>query len=264
MTISCVFSEFRMSDFSLRGHAALITGSSRGIGAGIARAFAAAGAEMVLHGLDESPSDSALRSYPYLREDLLADGGTDQLLKDSFAANPGLDLLVCNVGSYFDAPFLEMTGELWDKTMRLNVESAYFLAQGFAKRLVSLRRPGAIVITSSTNGFQPEFDSTAYDTSKGALVMMTRSMALSLAEHGIRVNGLAPGFIETPMTSQSLSRVGGLKAALEMKIALGRIGQPSDCGGAVVFLCSAAASYITGQILVVDGGLTLGQLPRLG
>jgi NAD(P)-dependent dehydrogenase (short-subunit alcohol dehydrogenase family) len=251
-----------MSDFSLRGHAALITGSSRGIGQGIALAMAGAGAELVLHGLDESPADESLRASPYLRVNLLADGGTDRLVEEAFAANPSLDLLVCNVGSYFDVPFLEMSREIWGKTMRLNVESAYFLAQAFAKRLTAQQKPGAMVITSSTNGFQAEFDSTAYDTSKGALVMMTRSLALSLAEYGIRVNGLAPGFIETPLTAGALKNSPGLKEALEKKIACGRVGRPEDCGGAAVFLCSPAASYITGQILVVDGGLTLGQLPR--
>jgi NAD(P)-dependent dehydrogenase (short-subunit alcohol dehydrogenase family) len=251
-----------MSEFSLRGRAALITGSSRGIGQGIALAMSAAGAELVLHGLDESPADESLRAFPYLRVDLLGDGGTDHVVEKAFEANPGLDLLVCNVGSYFDVPFLEMSRALWDKTMRLNVESAYFLAQAFAKRLISQQKPGAIVITSSTNGFQAEFDSTAYDTSKGALVMMTRSLALSLAEHRIRVNGLAPGFIETPLTAGALKNNPGFKEALEKKIAFGRIGRPEDCGGAAAFLCSPAASYITGQILVVDGGLTLGQLPR--
>lgn len=251
-----------MSDFSLHGHAALITGSSRGIGQGIATAMASAGAHLVLHGLDAAPGDESLRECPYLRIDLLEEGGTDRLVEEAFAANPALDLLVCNAGGYFDAPFLEMSRARWDKTMRLNVESAYFLAQSFAKQLVSRERPGAIVITSSTNGFQAEFDSTAYDTSKGALVMMTRSLALSLAEYGIRVNGVAPGFIETPLTAGALQNSSGLKEALEKKIAFGRIGRPEDCGGAAVFLCSAASSYITGQILVVDGGLTLGQLPR--
>jgi len=93
-------------------------------------------------------------------------------------------------------------------------------------------------------------------------VMMTRSIALSLAEHGIRVNGLAPGFIRTPLSQNGLTHVTGLKETLEKKIALGRIGEPDDCAGAAVFLCSPAASYITGHVLVVDGGLTIGQLPK--
>jgi len=251
-----------MSDFSLKGRAALITGSSRGIGEGLALAFAEAGARLVLHGLDEAPSHAGLGHHSYLRIDLLENGGVENLLDAAFQSEPSLDLLVCNVGSFFDVPFLEMTRELWEKTMRLNVQSAYFLVQGFARRLVAQKRTGAVVITSSTNGFQPEYDSTAYDTSKGALVMMTRTLALSLAEHGIRVNGLAPGFIHTPLTAQSLAKAEGLRDALEKKIALGRIGVPDDCAGTAVFLCSPAAAYITGQTIVVDGGLTLGQLPR--
>lgn len=251
-----------MSDFSLADRAALITGSSRGIGEGIAEGFLRAGARVVLHGLDEAPGSEKLRNHPYCRIDLLEEDGIARLLDEAFAAEPGLDLLVCNVGSFFDVPILDMSKPLWDKTMRLNVESAYFLVQGFARRLVSLGRSGAVVITSSTNGFQAEFGSTAYDTSKGALVMMTRTLALALAEHGIRVNGIAPGFIRTPFTENSLARRPELRGVLENKIALGRIGTPADCAGTVVFLCSEAAAYVTGQIIVVDGGLTLGQLPR--
>ena len=220
----------------------------------------------MLHGLDETPSDITLGSYPYFQHDLLAASGANGLLDAAFAAQPGLDLLVCNAGGFFDVPLLEMTQDRWDKTMRLNVESTYFLVKEFASRLVAAKHQGAVVITCSTNGFQAEFDSTAYDTSKGALVMMTRSMALSLAEYGIRVNGIAPGFIHTPDSAadKTLRNTPGLREALERKIALGRLGTPEDCGGAVAFLCSPASSYITGQVIVVDGGLTLGQLPRLG
>ncbi len=254
-----------MSDFSLCGHSALITGSSRGIGQSIATALVRAGADVLLHGLDEKPSDADLGKYPYFRHDLLAVGGVNSLLDAAFSACPGLDLLIGNAGGFFDVPLLEMSHERWDKTMRLNVESTYFLVKEFASRLVSLRRSGAVVITCSTNGFQAEFDSTAYDTSKGALVMMTRSMALSLAEYGIRVNGIAPGFIQTPSSAaeKTLNRTPGLREALERKIALGRIGTPEDCGGTAAFLCAPASSYITGQVIVVDGGLTLGQLPRI-
>lgn len=252
-----------MSDFSLHGHCALITGSSQGIGAGIATAFADAGARLILHGLETAPAQNTLRRHPYCQGDLLQKGGVEKLLRAAFRREPELDVLVCNVGSYFDVPFLEMSRTRWEKTMHLNVDAAYFLIQGFARRLVRTGRPGAVVITSSTNGFQAEFDSTAYDTSKGALVMMTRSMALALAEHGIRVNGLAPGFIRTAKTEETLGGRPKLRGALEKKIALGRIGRPDDCAGTAVFLCSAASAYITGQVIVVDGGLTLGQLPRL-
>jgi NAD(P)-dependent dehydrogenase (short-subunit alcohol dehydrogenase family) len=253
-----------MANFSLQGHAALITGSSTGIGQGIAAAMLEAGGRVVLHGMDEKPHREDLQAQPYCRVNLLEEGGCAKLLNQAFAHEPSLDLLVCNVGGFFDVPFLDMSKQIWDKTMRLNVESAYFLIQEFSRRLVAEGRSGSVVITSSTNGFQAEFDSTAYDTSKGALVMMTRSIALSLAEHGIRVNGLAPGFIRTPLTSAGLSAVPGLKETLEKKIAMGRIGEADDCAGAAVFLSSPAASYITGHVLIVDGGLSIGQLPRIG
>ena len=148
--------------------------------------------------------------------------------------------------------------------MNLNVRATYFLVQAFARELVARQRPGAVVIVSSTNGFQAEDDSTAYDTSKGALVMMTRTLAQSLAPHGIRVNGLAPGLIHTPLTD---SWLGGKKPETrrhyEKKILLGRVGEAEDCAGTAVFLLSAASSYVTGQVLVVDGGLTVGQIGKL-
>ena len=145
--------------------------------------------------------------------------------------------------------------------MNLNVRANYFVAQAFARELVARQRPGAIVFTCSTNGFQSEDDSTAYDTSKGALVMMTRSLAHSLAPHGIRVNGIAPGMIHTPLTA--VLKGTPQETHYEKKILLGRLGNAEDCTGAAVFLLSPAAAYITGQIIVVDGGLTVGQIGRL-
>ncbi|MEQ2010528.1 MAG: SDR family oxidoreductase, partial [Limisphaerales bacterium] len=176
---------------------------------------------------------------------------------------PGLDTLVCNAGSFFDVPFLEMTGALWDKTMNLNLRTMFFTAQAFARHLVREKRGGSIVIMSSTNGFQAESDSVAYDVSKGGLVMLTRSLAVSLAPHGIRVNGIAPGLIKTPLTSVWMeTRANDLLKHYEKKILLGHVGKAEDCAGAVTFLSSPAASYITGEIIVIDGGLTVQQLGR--
>ena len=248
-----------MPAFSLAGNTALITGSSQGIGYAIARGLHDAGARTVLHGKDAAapalPSGSI-----YLPVNLLEADGPTRLVQAAFAARPELDLLVCNAGSFFDVPFLEMTPELFDRTVQLNVRANYFVAQAFARELVARKREGAIVTTSSTNGFQPEDDSSAYDISKGAMVMLTRTLAQSLAPHGIRVNGIAPGLIKTPLTAGLLNTA--KQQHYEKKILLGRLGEPEDCAGAVAFLLSPAARYITGQIIVVDGGLTLGQIGR--
>lgn len=252
-----------MKSLSLVDRAALVTGSSQGIGFAIASGLREAGARVVFHGLparaDTIPDDS-----PYVSADLMQPDGPARLVAAAFAADPRLDTLVCNAGSFFDVPFLEMTRERWEKTVALNITATYFVAQEFAKRLAAEQRPGCIVITASTNGFQAEADSTAYDTSKGALVMLIRSLAVSLAPHRIRVNGIAPGLIRTPLNEQWLTaRSSDLPAHYEKKILLGRIGKADDCAGAVAFLCSEAASYITGEIITIDGGLTVVQIGKI-
>ncbi len=251
-----------MNAFSLAPSAALVTGSTKGIGHAIALGLGAAGADVIFHGTERSAPLPA--GGTFLSADLSTADAPAELVTAAFRARPALDLLVCNAGSFFDVPYLEMDATRWERTMNLNVRATYFIVQAFARELVARQRGGAVVIVSSTNGFQAEDDSTAYDTSKGALVMMTRSLAQSLAPQRIRVNGLAPGLIHTPLTD---SWLGGKKPETrrhyEKKILLGRVGEPVDCAGAAVFLLSPAAAYITGQVLVVDGGLTVGQIGRL-
>ena len=250
-----------MKAFSLNGHAALVTGSSQGIGLAIGQGLQEAGARVVFHGLQQSVEGLA----SYVQADLMQNDGPQRLVDAAFQLESCLDTLICNAGSFFDVPFFEMTRERWDKTMRLNLASAFFTAQAFAKRLVAEKRVGSIVITSSTNGFQGEMDSCAYDASKGALVMLTKSLAVSLADHGIRVNGVAPGLIKTPLTAQWMeSKDRSLLNHYEKKILLRRVGLPEDVAGATAFLCSSAASYITGEIIVIDGGLTSCQIGRMG
>lgn len=247
-----------MKAFSLEGHAALVTGSSQGIGAAIAACLQDCGAAVVRHGLSQDSS-----ADPYLACDLSLPSAPAQLIESAFTLQPSLDCLICNAGSFFDTSFLDMTAQEWHKTLSLNLTATFFLAQAFAKKRIALGGGGSLVVVSSTNGFQAEAHSVAYDTSKGGLVMMTKSLATSLAPHGIRVNGIAPGLIQTPLTQGWMEpQAQSVLKRYEKKILLGRVGQPRDCAGAVAFLCSPAASYITGETIVIDGGLTAVQVGR--
>lgn len=241
--------------FSLTGHRALVTGSSQGIGLAIGTALREAGAHVIHHGLTARPEELPAEAG-YVEADLL-DPEAPQILMDAAA---DADLLVCNAGSFFDVPVMEMTRDRWDRTLQLNVTSTFFLAQAFARQCIARGIPGRIVITASTNGFQAEADSCAYDVSKGAIMMLIRTLAVSLAPMNIRVNGIAPGLIRTPLTS---AWTGEMMQHYEKKVLTGEIGQPEDCAGAVVFLCSDAARYINGEIIVIDGGLTVGQIGRM-
>ena len=240
--------------YDLTGHHALVTGATRGIGAAIAVALEKAGASVVRQGLSNLENRENV-----IEADLLADGAAEEVVEKAFAIQPNLDLLVCNAGSFFDTHFFEMTRERYRKTMALNVEQAYFVIQEFGKRLKAANRPGAVVLISSTNGFQPEEDSTAYDTSKGAVVMLTRTTAVALAPYGIRVNGVAPGLIETPLTAWTQTNTGKV-AHYNKKILAKRLGKPEDVADVCVFLCSDASRYIYGQTIIVDGGLTVTQI----
>lgn len=248
-----------MESLQLAGRAALVTGSTQGIGHGIASSLAEAGANLVYHGLQAADMGGA----PCIALDLLQPGAPAELVEKSFEAAPGLDILVCNAGGFFDVPFLEMEPEKWDRTYALNVRAPYFIVQAFARRLVQEKRGGSVILISSTNGSMAEPDSTAYDSSKGALVMLTRTLALNLAAYNIRVNGLAPGLIRTPLTETWLGRETAMRLHYEKNIPLGRVGLPRDLGGAAVLLASSASDYITGQTITVDGGLTVSQIGPL-
>jgi NAD(P)-dependent dehydrogenase (short-subunit alcohol dehydrogenase family) len=244
----------------LSSHAALVTGSSSGIGLAIAEALQAAGAAVIYHAHAPRPNDWP-KDRPFLEADLIPAEAPQKLIEEAFARQPKLDLLVSNAGSFFDVPFLDMTLEMWEKTMALNLRAMYFLIQAFARRLVQEKRSGSVVVMASTNGLQAEMDSTAYDISKGGVVMLTRTLALSLAQYGVRVNAIAPGLIRTPLSRAWLASRPGLEEHYRKSIPLQRIGVAEDCAGAVVFLASKAASYITGQVLAIDGGLTSQQIP---
>lgn len=246
-----------MNSFNLTNRTALVTGSTKGIGHGIANALIDCGAKVLFNA--RKPTDDLPADAIFLPADLSEEGAAQKLIAQAFEAAPEMDILVCNAGSFFDAAFLEMDAARYDKTLNLNVRAPYFLVQAFAQELVKRNRKGSVVIVSSTNGYLAEYDSTAYDISKGALVMMVKTLSLNLARNGIRVNGMAPGLIKTPLTGW-IAEKDEKREHYEKTIPLGRIGEIEDCGGAVAFLVSDAASYVTGHTIVVDGGITAGQI----
>lgn len=241
-----------------------VTGSTQGIGLGIAEAFAQAGARLVINA--HQPDDgaalarlSALTECHFIQADLSTVAGCAALIEGARARLGRIDTLVCNAGTIRDRDFLEVTEADFDATFALNVKGQMFCAQAFARQVESGHEDASIICIGSTNGLQAERDSVIYDASKGAVLMLVRSMAISLAPLGIRVNGVAPGLVETPLTARGLSR-GDARRILSAQIPLGRIGQPVDIGGAVMFLASPAARYITGQMVYVDGGIVANQI----
>lgn len=240
-----------------------ITGSTHGIGRGIAEAFARAGARLVIN--SHLPDATALRDLSaqtechFVQADLSTVEGARQFVNEAHARLGRLDTLVNNAGSFRDTDFADLDQKRFDDTFNLNVRGYLFAAQAFAALVQPGQANASIVCVGSTNSLAAEKNSVIYDSSKGAVLMLIRSLAVTLAPRGIRVNGIGPGIIDTPLTSAGLAAP-GVRDALLAQIPLGKIGQPVDIGGAAVFLASPQASYITGQMLYIDGGILANQM----
>jgi NAD(P)-dependent dehydrogenase (short-subunit alcohol dehydrogenase family) len=255
----------------LKGHSALVTGSSLGVGRAIALAFAEAGANVLVHARERDAEADWVVAECRRRGaksdlvvgDLLVqtDRAVASLFDAAVAAMPGVDILVNNAGQFFDSPFLEMPLDRFEKTMRLNVAAPYFLTQRFANHWTTNGIRGRVLMTGSINGRLAEEGSTAYDTSKGAIEMMVKTLAVALAKHDIRVNGLAPGLVRTPQTKWLDERPAAAKW-LAYHTPNGRIPSADVCGPGAVYLCSDAAEHVTGHMLLVDGGMSAWQQPR--
>ncbi len=256
----------------LDGRAALITGGTQGVGAAIALALAEAGADLVLHGLrdDANCRDTVARCraagahVDCLFADLSqADDSAAQLVEQAGQLRENLSLLVNNAGTYCDLPFLEMDQATFEKTWRLNVQAGYFITQAVARHWIQSQIRGRVVFTGSINGNLAEADHTAYDTSKGAVHALVRSLCVALAPHGIRVNGMAPGLVLTPLTSPALKDTPGALAWMQLHTPNGEVPGPECCGQTALFLLSDEAEHIHGQTLLVDGGMSAWQQPDL-
>jgi glucose 1-dehydrogenase len=244
------------------GKRALVTGSGQGIGAAIAEALAMRGCAVALHdrvGSDGLSERARMLSKAYDVEVVvlsadLADLGVAVKLFSAFDAHfPGVDILVNNAGYETTAAAEEMSEADWRGVLEVNLTAPFLLAQQAAKRMRG--QGGVIVNVSSMHDTMPRKGLAHYATAKAGLAMLTKSLALEWAEYGIRVVSVAPGAIETEMNRAAIEGSG--RSRFETWIPAGRLGRTADVAAAVAFLCSDAASYVTGTELVIDGGYGL-------
>jgi len=244
--------------FRLDGKRALVTGAGRGIGLAAVSALADAGAHVTLAARTSKEIEEAaeaIRVRGQQATPLTLDVRDVDAVKKAIGAQEPFDILVNNAGTNRPAPFIDVKSEDFDFVFRLNVRAAYFVAQAVARRLVEARRGGAIINMSSQMGHVGGPTRTVYCATKHAMEGFTKAMAIELAPHKIRVNTLAPTFIETPMTRPFFENQAFREDTLR-RIKVGRLGQLEDLTGAIVFLASDAAALMTGTSLVVDGGWT--------
>jgi 3-oxoacyl-[acyl-carrier protein] reductase len=242
----------------LQGQVALVTGGSRGIGLAIARALAAGGARVAVVARDQARAQAAADQLPGEgHRGFAADVGDAQsvaeLIRTVEEELGGLDVLVNNAGVTRDNVLMRIKDEDWDAVLDTNLRGA-FNAIRAASRGMMKRRAGRIINISSVVGITGNKGQANYAASKAGLIGLTKSVAKELASRGVLVNAVAPGYIETDMTADLPDAA---RDALMGQIAVGRLGQPEDIASVVRFLAGPGASYITGQVLVVDGGMVI-------
>lgn len=244
-----------MNSFSLSGRRALVTGATRGIGLALATALAQAGASVIVTGRSSGTVDRAvaeLQAQGFSAEGHVLDVTRTADIQRCLAEIGDIDILINNAGTEQICPSLDVDEALWDTIIATNLKGAFFCAQA-AARSMTRRNGGTIINLCSLTSAVGVPGATAYGSSKSGLTGMTRALSTEWAPQGIRVNGIAPGYFETEMT-QAFYQDAAWVESMQAKIPLGRFGELADLAGAVVFLCSPAARYITGQILYVDGG----------
>ena len=247
----------------LKGKAALVTGSSSGIGEAIALRFAREGADVGVHYHREEDEARAVaaqidklgRKSVALGANVGVAAEAEGLVASAIAALGRLDILVNNAGVEIREPFLDVTEEHYDLVLDVNLKGAFFAAQAAARHMVERGAGGRIINLSSIHEDVAFLQYTTYATSKGGMRMFTRTVCQELATHGITVNDIAPGAIATPINKRTLGD-GELLHELQDVIPAGRLGEPDEVASVAVFLASDEAAYITGATYVIDGGMT--------
>ena len=250
-----------LSQFSLAGKRALVTGSSRGIGYAIAEALAGAGAEIVINGRDtqalglaaEKLAGAGARvkavAFDVTNEESVADA-----IEHCETELGPIDILVNNAGVQFRSPLEDFPAEKFELVMHTNVTSVFTVGQAVARRMIP-RRTGKIINICSVMSNVARQSIAPYAASKAAVANLTRGMATDWAKHGLNVNGIAPGYIRTELNEALLANP-DFNAWVERRTPAGRWADPSELGGAAIFLASAASSFVNGHILYVDGAFT--------
>ncbi len=249
-----------LSSFSLEGTKALVTGGATGIGAAIAKAMAACGADIALteHQSDADDTVSEIMSYGRRAEVLRIDlanaskGELGQLVANAEGRLGGLDVLVNNAGIIRRGDALEHSWEDWRAVMALNLDAVWLLSQAAAGKM-AYRGRGRIINIASLMSFQGGVRIPGYAASKHALVGLTKALANEWASHGVTVNAIAPGYVVTDINETLRSDPDRMRELLE-RIPAGRFAEPDEIAGAAVFLASPAANYVNGAVLAVDGG----------
>jgi glucose 1-dehydrogenase len=251
----------------LKDQVAIVTGAGKGIGAALAKGLARAGAAVVVN-YSRSAAEAekvvgdirnAGGKAVAVQADMSELSHHDRLISAALDTFGRLDILVNNAGIEFRESFLTTTVAQWDSTLGVNLKGVYFLTQKAAQAMVQAGKGGKIINISSCHDTVPLNLRSAYGVSKGGLAMLTKSLALELAEHKINVNAVSPGAILTEMNRENLSKP-EVRARLLAQIPWNRLGDVADCVGAVKFLASAESNYMTGATLYVDGGLLLRRL----
>ena len=247
-----------LDQFQLDGKIAIVTGTSRGLGQAIAVGLAEAGADIALvHRSDGTETEDRIaalgRRVVTLHADLAEKGSAAYIVAETVARLGGIDILVNNAGIIRRAPVTEFTEEDWDDVMNVNLRTLFFLSQAAAKVMIAQGRGGKIINIASMLSYQGGILVPSYTASKSAVLGLTRLLANELAGRGINVNAIAPGYMETENTKPLREDPVRNQAILD-RIPAGRWGSPEDLQGAAVFLASAAAQYLHGYTIAVDGG----------
>jgi NAD(P)-dependent dehydrogenase (short-subunit alcohol dehydrogenase family) len=246
------------------GKAVLVTGAAQGIGRAIAERFLSEGAAVTIFDLDgelaAATAAELAASGPVqaLGGDVASRADVRAAVDASLSTFGSLDIVVAHAGIADVQPILDIDDERWQRVLDVNLTGVFLCIQEGGRAIARAGKGGAIVVTASTNSFWVEQNMAPYNTSKAGEVALVRTAALDLAAFGIRVNGVAPGVVRTRISEWVIDDP-VLGAEYLKKIPLGRFGEPADVAQAVAFLASADAGYITGQTLILDGGLTLGQ-----